>query len=1027
MTIVFTMILVGTPENYITGEGVDRKEPGFVSKGNKPIRRVSENDSTSILLRPGCDSFGSDHYGLDEIPDNLYRLNRKLITDPARIESSVFTTKGDGNSRSIHEYGGITYLSRITTEGVSPMTIRFWLSVSTDSGESWHSVEVMNYTGFDEASCGILLYQDKIFYLSNVMKTYPRQFESRLMVTSYMNWKNVTDVPTELLETSERMDSHAMIGISGKVILLWKKEGYGTIYNSVYHDGNWTTEQSDLPKCYDMCPVLFNSGGQDKVFVFYTPGSNNELYQMNTTDPNSGWASGQTLGSVGKQIGTLVGTSSDDSIHLAFTTSDNMEICTVSYQGGNISDTIKIAEKEDNDLDDVEGEISISSDNDARFIAYENTTGSIVVMASSSDLPRYHVEAVLGRPGSHSPSMDSSRNFILYQNGSSLEYVHLEEAKAGRIVTDVISPPAVVSWDKIGISAGGVLDERSLRFRIISPDGDEQYYPESDYGYFSGDNPENISGQHFHHIENLTADFSEEPDLKENIVLEILFNSQYGDDPNLFAIYLNYTVGYPFREEFSDLYNAVECHHCEHTSVGMELEAGYDRGHVVLGPFGNEGDPPHYLKMMCSFVNRNNYVETSVLRGDMQPFRYFEECSTSRVTDSGNPHYLRWEGGALGEIPLVGDCFFIRISIRKDSEISPKVIWLEMGYSTPPVVESYFFEKGSILRGEETDIIFTVTDEEDPLKTIDINVEYKGPGTETWDDDMISESFLEGNRLRVTFQTDHQSSVGNYSLRVRGVDGLGVKGDFSILNSSILVRNNIPDPPTISMIPGSPQKGDILMVSQLISGYDLETRLDDLRYILEIYCNGDRVERYVNLTDLNQTIEDASMLKGEEWKIVARTWDGLNHSKPSSISWTVENTPPVVISTDPIVIEEDQGPITINIKSWLEDIDEDPLYYNITHSNELEIFEANGSFNLQSESDFFGISYINVIATDGEDDIQLNKTVIVKGVNDPPSWKDLGNLTVSEGQWVCIDLEAKDMADSCPVDVNIGVLDANSD
>jgi hypothetical protein len=158
---------------------------------------------TSLYLATDDDTWVGQLDHLEDVDGKYIRLKEKELGYTNEITSSGASTYHDLGSRSVQGYDDMIFLAHITSDSG---TYHFWLSVSSDHGETWIEEEVWSQTGISQTGTELLVYQDKIFYLSKFLSPSLNVKISHIRVTSYMNWKNISSVGTKEIIPTNDMD-----------------------------------------------------------------------------------------------------------------------------------------------------------------------------------------------------------------------------------------------------------------------------------------------------------------------------------------------------------------------------------------------------------------------------------------------------------------------------------------------------------------------------------------------------------------------------------------------------------------------------------------------------------------------------------------------------------------------------------------------------------------------------------------------------------------------------------------------------
>ncbi len=300
-----------------------------------------------------------------------------------------------------------------------------------------------------------------------------------------------------------------------------------------------------------------------------------------------------------------------------------------------------------------------------------------------------------------------------------------------------------------------------------------------------------------------------------------------------------------------------------------------------------------------------------------------------------------------------------------------------------------------VYRTLEAPITVLVSDDEEDAGSLAIELEYVLEGEETWEQSLLSTPSYNdtSGRWEFIFHPTADAEIGNYSFRINVTDRVGANVSISYQNM-IVVKNNIPTAPTISLYPIHPTTDSDIVVNLVEPATDVENT--ELRYTYTLYINYEKVEglSFESIDEAATVILPSNYT--EKYDIVVcevYVSDGLDVSQQNSVWVTVVNTLPNFTSPlDPISFDEDTiYQHDISLWDMLEDGDEDTIDISTpgTENISVEIDEASGLVTYIPELNYFGQENITFTASDGDSVIIFNITVHVLSVNDLP----IGEIT----------------------------------
>ena len=981
-----------------------------------PSRSVEDLPRSSRLYEVGKGDWIEEYSDLRLGEESYLELDPFKYKEISRFDGSAISTRSMLSARSCAECDG-TYLVGYIKEETSPQqSLVYMLAISNDIGVSWDHIEVDRFNDVTEGSVEILVHEEKIFY-SIIDKSGQLSADVMVRVTPLLNCWNISTVDFEPISISDDVYQTKMLGVTDRMLLFAKRSGMLSPSYFIYSNGTWSQERF-LPRSMSIFSAVRteSSTGYDINVLFFDTANPTSVRQIVSNDRGTSWSSPSTVASSDFVMDQLVACSSGDMIHGAVNFAAGNDLGVFTTDGTSASAVNKISTISTNGLDPVEGEFVISSNGDDVMVHFENGNGRIT-RARSMDCGKTYSLENIGSGQVHSPSVSDDLDISLFMNGTQIQVGFFERADEGTMTTNVVTVPALSSWDQMGLSLGGVHGAGSFEFKVLSSAGDRIYPASGMVSVHSSPNG-SLGGNHCQHIVDLTG--LNDVDPPESVIFEFYFSSSSKEYPILFSVLLNYTISYPHTIEILDELDLFTMRDVRVTSLGMELLGGSTDGYGIFGPFQIEDRMPHHIWAEGKFLSIEDYCTFSVHYSNLSLIPGYSSDLSDVLESEEGLVPINWGRGTLNDLSGTVDEFYVKVNIHRTGTLSPRLTKLKLGYSTPPVIEEMVLEEIEILRTQETLLHISASDMEEPSDHLDLDVELMLPGSQSWTREGISDPFWNGEDWEVRISTHISSLVGNYTFRAVATDSTGEMGDPVQIETPLLIKNNVPLPPLVSVFPESPLTGDIISMSMELPGEDIETPEEMLTYNVYAYLEGELTVYLDNLTTPDTSIEDIVLEKGENWEVQVATWDGIEESEPFRAVFKVGNTAPVHIAPSaPLSVEEDEAGASFDPVDWFMDADEDPLSFELSGSPEISPELSEGKIFLNLQEDVNGDFWLWVKATDGELNATANLTVSIEPVNDDPEWKKPKDLSVLEGETIMVDIGAADQRDGEDVEVTL--------
>ncbi|MEA3559660.1 MAG: hypothetical protein U9R75_10440, partial [Candidatus Thermoplasmatota archaeon] len=512
---------------------------------------------------------------------------------------------------------------------------------------------------------------------------------------------------------------------------------------------------------------------------------------------------------------------------------------------------------------------------------------------------------------------------------------------------------------------------------------------------------------------DVLGDWTSGEGMVPSIIMEVLFHRVEGDDPWLMEVCVNYTNSFPYRDELEEDLHISASMNCDITPIGLEMNEGADDAWAILGPIEFEGSRPEHLSVLGSFLGGKNRISAEVLDTEWEIIPGFELSRSTVVTEEDVQSFIKWEDLNLYDLPLTLDMIYIRLRMEKETSVEPAIKWVELGGSTDPSIIGSSIDRAWINRGENTIIGIEVADLEDPSEGLSVELEYTAPGSDTWESALLTEGLWVEGMWSFDIFTGMETVKGEYTFRARATDGVGMVSDWTDLEISLEVRNNLPDAPMICVEPGVARVGDDIEISTIWEGEDLERSSGELTYTLVLYNDGVEHSSYDNITTPDMIIEGLTFEKHQNWTITVTTWDGENTSEPFVTWFLVENTEPVTTGQLPgsLTMLEDTPLLLDDVGSWFFDADGDALDHSFETIEEIEISIDDDGVLLTPMTDHHGEGYLLIDLWDDEIVLSVNISLTIRSVNDAPLYNDISTVKVMQDKWTYVDIGSRDPSD----------------
>jgi predicted transcriptional regulator len=319
----------------------------------------------------------------------------------------------------------------------------------------------------------------------------------------------------------------------------------------------------------------------------------------------------------------------------------------------------------------------------------------------------------------------------------------------------------------------------------------------------------------------------------------------------------------------------------------------------------------------------------------------------------------------------------------------------------PPRVVDLSLSATSEYRTGTVTLWVNVTDEYDPPGEMVLSIEHRMSDRIEWKGGMIGPMEFVDGVWTAEMYLDGDAHLGTYHFRARVSDGDQMISDWLEPPVTLEVLNNLPTSPEISIDPMSPLTSDTVTVTITRSARDVED--SGLAYRFYWYRNG------VLMSTLNSDhITPEFTLRGDNWTVEVRAFDGDDEG-PGAKAWVIiGNTPPSMTDQLPdLTFQEDGEAQTFELRPGFSDVDGDILSYGMDGTSEnltVEVDGATGRVTIVPTADWYGEEKLTFWASDGEMSARQVLTVNVTPVNDPPRLVEVNGKPVPSGVMVLVAL-----------------------
>mgnify|MGYP006286006887 CR=1 FL=1 len=998
VALVFSILLL--MNTFVIGNGGNTQpKENFSCEDRSMETRGFDPYMTSFEISPDKENSIEESMNLVNENGEFFSINDDKLNLKKALSADADDNLRGQLSPSMVEYGGYHFLGYYSRTWTS-----YRLIFSTDQGNTWSDpIDVLNcsYTS-SRSTIAIEVHRDRLFYiLSNngedgtIMKSChyrdSYKLEENKPVTLKINFH-------EFIST---------LSLDKRVYIFLKS---GSMDRPVYYyweEGSLSEEYHFPRTCLWFIPSVSSVGNTRIIQGLYQRDAKS-VWIADLSIVSGIWENDREITSISGSFFNIASISLEGGIHICYSDHQTDRIHYLIYDQEDVVLSRDLMTVGENGADPVEKEIAITTDGDHIRIAVEGESGTVRIISSYDGGESYNMVITLGAGSVHSPVMDRNGLMMTVMNGSNLELFEFEPIPSARILSVPLSPVGLVSWDDIGFSFMGLSKGGRFDFRILSAEDNNQIYP--DRGFVNAlELDEGFINSRFHdHVVALNGSWTIGDGIEDRIRIEIEISRDPSERFELYSVVMNYSVDYPYVDQFRIPEHLLSMNGCQISEGGLVINDEILHGEFIYGPIEGDPDLPDHVYLTCTALTDRGEIRAEVLSRDLTPVEGYGLNMSKGIKEKGIS-YLIWEDKCIADLPP-DSVFFIRFDISNlnGSNIIVKNIGIE--YSSPPNLISISSPSREVNRGEDLVISLTVEDREDPVDFIDVDLEYKGPQSDVWTDEMLSEQIYRDGCIEFTFMTDITSGKGEYDFRGKLTDSAGMSTTFEEVGYTVNIRNNLPLPPEIRIFPAYPRVTDDIQVGMLFPGSDVETERDNLSYEMIVRKNGAEVMAKSDLGTPSYTIEKGIGSKNEMITIEMYTWDGENRSEPDVVDFRIENSLPLTHTKEGYVIHED-GNLSIPFSEIFTDHDKDIITINANGPDWIRTKILTDELLINPDPDSFGTGTIELKITDGSDNVSTSFEIEVVPVNDMPTLNEAPPIRMKQGEIKIIPLEIRDDRD----------------
>jgi len=311
--------------------------------------------------------------------------------------------------------------------------------------------------------------------------------------------------------------------------------------------------------------------------------------------------------------------------------------------------------------------------------------------------------------------------------------------------------------------------------------------------------------------------------------------------------------------------------------------------------------------------------------------------------------------------------------------------------NNPPEFISVLPSKQVLNRTDRSRIDITVADIEIPVNQLELDMKFKQFSEPTWDEVAVS-SYSGGasGYWYTDFIPSANAKLGRYLFNITCNDSV----EETFHEFELLVLNNIPSQPNITISPNQPKTLDDLEV--FFNSFSKDIEIKNLEYWYVWFKDEEHIPIYDNFS----VLPNNATQKDETWKCVVYPFDGDELGPRSEDYVTIQNSEPEVIETinNLEMLEDTSESLGDKLAEIFGDNDNDTLQYSHSESKtiRIQIFNENGTVIITPDQNWYGTEFITFYATDQLATAEHIVKIVVKPTNDMPEVIQIGTQLVKQ-------------------------------
>ncbi|MGA1848174.1 MAG: hypothetical protein ACMUHB_02435, partial [Thermoplasmatota archaeon] len=657
---VFTLLALQIMQGIEGGNALDR-----IDDRDPPPRGITGH--TEIVIGPDP-AFFEDMSGLSNDEDIAFTLESNTPAPFHSISSSYLTGSELNGARTMATEGFHTFIGYIK-KGSGTTWTSFWLVRYDTRSEYWDPpLEVYNVTGFSSSSCELLIHQGRIYLLMALISDTPAQSGLFVKHSSTEDWIGLVDKnPTKLDQGGSITRLTGMVGAGNSIVVVWKKETSGEVWETVFSDGGWSNPVKVLATAGTLALATRDVGGSRHILLFHTSSNGRSINLTVSTNSGVTWSSIINVNrtSPGSFVSCLSASEFNGLVNLLAVDSGNgMGIVYSSYNNLNWDSSDTVLDLTAGDPVDGVLEGQISSDRSQVIVSVESG-GALQIFSSEDGGAGFELLAEMGMEA-HCPVLTEEKYIIGFFEHGSLNLLRFEKEMAGSMRTVLLEPIGLSSWNDIGLKVDGFDDGCRLDIRVLDGSDDTQLFPgvgmEDVLSYPGGI----IEGRPYDHKLPLTGSWREGAGLVGGVKLEIYVERIEGCSPAILSIALNHSSSLTFSENMVDPLHIMALSNCTITSSGVTLNDYKNKGEFIYGPVEMEDEWCDVIGMKASSQSLKVAFRLELRDPQMRTIQGYSFGDSVEMRSLTTVNYARWGTRYLKDLPDTVQKIYIAFRITSE-------------------------------------------------------------------------------------------------------------------------------------------------------------------------------------------------------------------------------------------------------------------------------------------------------------------------------------------------------------------------